>query len=206
MKHERVIQQETIYSPYDTAVESISIKNDALTAYVNNLARVNQISDHKQAVISKVNDLFENIEQIARIENAPIQYYDTVVDIVDKWDRFCLSQHIVIKVPSIPNTKAFLPAMIARRNERQTMSGVVIKKSGSKTISVEVVSKHVHERYKKIITKRKKYQVHDEKERANIGDTVIIALCRPISKTKHFTLLKITGNNEKAVVCPDILI
>ena len=43
----------------------------------------------------------------------------------------------------------------------------------------------------------KKYAAHDEKNEANVGDIVRIAETRPISKTKHYRLVKIV---EKAVI------
>ena len=77
---------------------------------------------------------------------------------------------------------------------KREVQGVVIKKSGDKTISVLVERKVVHPRYRKIVKRFKKYLVHDEKNAANIGDTVVAIECRPISKKKSFrlkTILKV---------------
>ncbi len=77
---------------------------------------------------------------------------------------------------------------------KREVQGVVIKKSGDKTISVLVERKVVHPRYRKIVKRFKKYLVHDEKNTANVGDTVVAMECRPISKKKSFrlkTILKV---------------
>ena len=43
----------------------------------------------------------------------------------------------------------------------------------------------------------KKYTAHDEKNEAKKGDKVLIAETRPLSKTKHFRLVKVI---EKAII------
>jgi small subunit ribosomal protein S17 len=45
--------------------------------------------------------------------------------------------------------------------------------------------------YGKYIRKHKKFQVHDEKNEAHIGDKVKIEEYRPISKTKSWRLVEI---------------
>jgi len=53
-----------------------------------------------------------------------------------------------------------------------------------------VESNWTHPKYKKTITKTKKYLVHDEKG-AKIGDSVVIQETKPISKRKKFILASI---------------
>ena len=75
---------------------------------------------------------------------------------------------------------------------KKELKGIVIS-SGKmrKTIKVLVETLVKHPRYKKYIKKRKKYLVHDENEIAREGDIVLIRESRPISKLKHFYLVKI---------------
>ena len=68
------------------------------------------------------------------------------------------------------------------------LQGVVVQKSGYKTASVLVERKVVHPRYRKIVKRFKKYLIHDEKNTAKIGDTIVAVECRPISKRKSFRL------------------
>ena len=81
------------------------------------------------------------------------------------------------------------------RGNRKTRIGMVVSNSMNKTIVVEVVSSKKHPLYKKVVKSTKKFKVHDEKEEANVGDTVEIMETRPISKQKHFRLVRIV---EKA--------
>ena len=80
---------------------------------------------------------------------------------------------------------------------KRELQGRVIKKSGDKTVSVLVERKVVHPRYHKIVKRFKKYLVHDERNEANVGDTVRIIECRPISKRKAFRLKQIVSTGVK---------
>lgn len=71
------------------------------------------------------------------------------------------------------------------------ITGQVIGDKMDKTIVVEVIRQWMHPKYKKTVKRTKKYLVHDEKKTAQIGDTVIIAESRPLSKNKHFTLKEV---------------
>lgn len=61
---------------------------------------------------------------------------------------------------------------------------MVIRKSGDKTVIVEVERFVMHPTYKKYLRKRKKFHVHDGKNECQLGDKVKIIETRPISKTK----------------------
>ena len=69
--------------------------------------------------------------------------------------------------------------------------GVVVSSTNNKTISVLVETYKTHPKYKKRVKYSKKYAVHDESNKAKVGDTVRIVEARPISKTKHFYLKEI---------------
>jgi len=79
---------------------------------------------------------------------------------------------------------------------KRVISGKVIKKAGDKTATVLVERKVLHPRYHKTVKRFKKYLVHDEKNEANVGDTISAIECRPISKRKAFRLLEITQRGE----------
>ena len=57
------------------------------------------------------------------------------------------------------------------------------------TIVVAVSGYEKHPKYGKFIKKRKKFKVHDEGNKAEVGDKVTIVETRPMSKEKHFKLL-----------------
>ena len=63
------------------------------------------------------------------------------------------------------------------------------KREKSCTVSINYLVKHP--KYGKYIRKRIRLHVHDEENVARSGDRVEIAECRPISKTKSWTLLRV---------------
>jgi len=69
--------------------------------------------------------------------------------------------------------------------------GVVVSDKQDKTIVVNVSTRKTHPIYKKAFTVSKKFQAHDEKGKAKIGDRVEIKETIPMSKTKHFKLVKV---------------
>jgi len=82
----------------------------------------------------------------------------------------------------------------------RTVVGVVASDKGNKTIKVVVNYQARHEKYGKYLKRRTVLHAHDEKNEAREGDTVEIAECRPLSKTKHHRLLRIVQKApEKAV-------
>jgi small subunit ribosomal protein S17 len=82
----------------------------------------------------------------------------------------------------------------------RTIQGVVSSDKGNKTIKVVVEYQAMHAKYGKYLKRRTTLHAHDEKNDAKEGDTVEIAECRPLSKTKHHRLLRIVQRApEKAV-------
>ncbi|MCJ7729435.1 MAG: 30S ribosomal protein S17 [Sedimentisphaerales bacterium] len=73
----------------------------------------------------------------------------------------------------------------------KTKSGLVISKSGDKSIRVAIDRKVKHPKYGKYIKRRTKLGVHDEHNQAGVGDVVEISQCRPHSKTKSWRLVGI---------------
>ena len=80
--------------------------------------------------------------------------------------------------------------MINKSGKREFV-GVVVSDKMNKTIVVEVRTKKLHKLYKKYVSTSKKYKAHDEENTANIGDTVRIIECRPISKEKTWRLVEV---------------
>jgi len=75
--------------------------------------------------------------------------------------------------------------------QRKIISGIVVSSRMDKTAVVQVQRRFAHPVYKKYVSKRVKYKVHDEKNDLNIGDTVRIVETRPLSKNKRWRLLDI---------------
>ena len=77
------------------------------------------------------------------------------------------------------------------RNLRKERVGVVVSNKMEKTIVVAVRWKEKHPIYGKFVNKTRKFHVHDEKNEAGIGDTVLIMETRPLSKTVRWRLTQI---------------
>ena len=71
------------------------------------------------------------------------------------------------------------------------LTGSVVSAANNKTITVLVETYKKDPLYGKRVKSSKKYAVHDETNKAKVGDTVRIVETRPISKTKYFYLKEI---------------
>lgn len=67
---------------------------------------------------------------------------------------------------------------------RRVLQGVVVSNKADKTITVKVETNVMHPVYKKYIKRHKKYAAHDSNNQCQVGQTVRIIECAPISKTK----------------------
>ena len=74
---------------------------------------------------------------------------------------------------------------------RKELTGRVVSAANNKTITVLVETDKKDPLYGKRVKSSKKYAVHDESNKAKVGDTVRIVETRPISKTKYFYLKEI---------------
>ncbi len=77
------------------------------------------------------------------------------------------------------------------RNRRSVRTGFVESATCDKTIKVVMEYKVKHPKYGKYIRRRTKLYAHDEKNLAKLGDQVEIMECRPMSKTKHWRLVRV---------------
>ena len=82
-------------------------------------------------------------------------------------------------------------------SKKQELVGKVVSAANNKTITIEVVTSKRHPLYKKNVKTTKKYAVHDEENKAKVGDIVKVVSSRPLSKTKRYVLDSIV---EEAVI------
>jgi small subunit ribosomal protein S17 len=83
-----------------------------------------------------------------------------------------------------------------KRGINRQLVGTVVSDKMDKTAVVQVERLVKHPLYKKYIRRRNKFAAHDNDNRCNIGDKVLITESRPISKLKRW---RITDVIEKAV-------
>ncbi len=74
------------------------------------------------------------------------------------------------------------------RRHRLALTGTVVSDKMDKTIVVQVIRRYRHPRYRKYVNERIRYKAHDERNEAQIGDTVRIISSRPISREKRWRL------------------
>jgi len=86
------------------------------------------------------------------------------------------------------DNKLFMDTKIKKLNK--VLKGVVTSDKMDKTIVVEVTRFVEHKKYGKRIKKTKKYKAHDETNSKKIGDVVEIEETKPMSKDKHFKVIK----------------
>ncbi|SRR5713101_7376793 len=79
----------------------------------------------------------------------------------------------------------------AKRRQRRTAIGLVTSDKMNKTRRVEIPRLVKHPRYGKYIRRRTVCHVHDEQNESRQGDTVEIMESRPLSKTKHWRLVRV---------------
>ena len=74
---------------------------------------------------------------------------------------------------------------------KRTLNGRVVSDKMNKTVTVLVERRMKHPLYGKFVTRSKKYHAHDENGEFHEGDLVEIEECRPLSRTKAWTVTKL---------------
>lgn len=86
--------------------------------------------------------------------------------------------------------------------------GLVVSDKMDKTVVVAVENRAPHPKYRKIVVQTKRYKVHDEENRCQVGDRVRILETRPLSRTKRWTVAEILSHSfiaqPKTVAQPSV--
>lgn len=85
-----------------------------------------------------------------------------------------------------PNEQVDASTALTRR-----LVGRVTSSKMNKTVTVLVERRVKHPLYGKYIVRSKKYHAHDERDQYKEGDLVEIAECRPLAKTKAWTVTRL---------------
>jgi len=73
---------------------------------------------------------------------------------------------------------------------KKKLTGIVVSDKMQKTVVVNVERVKEHPKYKRRYKIHKKYKAHDEKQEFHVGDKVVIEETAPMSKDKHFVVIK----------------
>ena len=87
--------------------------------------------------------------------------------------------------------------MSERRKRNELLEGVVRSAKGQKSITVCVPMIVKHPKYQKYLKRDRIFHVHDPSDEAGEGDLVVIRPTRPLSKTKHWRLVKVVRRAQK---------
>jgi small subunit ribosomal protein S17 len=90
------------------------------------------------------------------------------------------------------------PAAGRPKSRRRELVGVVTSDKMQKTRVVTVERRLSHAKYGKLMTSRKKYKAHDEKDEYKLGDRVLIVEARPLSRDKRWRVEKLIERAQEA--------
>ncbi len=96
-----------------------------------------------------------------------------------------------------------MPETLSRVNRRKERIGEVLPSKMTKTIVVRVERRFRHPRYRKVVTRFKKFYAHDERNEARPGDRVLIQETRPLSRLKRWRLVQIL-NRAATPAAPEL--
>ena len=88
--------------------------------------------------------------------------------------------------------------VVSENKVLRIQTGSVISDRMEKSATVLIERKVKHPIYGKFVKKSTKIHIHDENNECSIGDTVQISECRPVSKTKSWTLVKVVNKAASA--------
>lgn len=76
------------------------------------------------------------------------------------------------------------------------MNGVVVRRSGDKTVVVETTAVSAHPRYGKHVARTRRYLVHDAQNKAQVGAVVTVRASRPLSARKRWVIVSYGSGAE----------
>jgi small subunit ribosomal protein S17 len=81
--------------------------------------------------------------------------------------------------------------MTTTQEIKRTQTGRVVSNKMDKSVTVLLERQIKHALYGKYIKRSTKVRAHDEENSCNEGDKVMIAECRPLSKSKSWRVIEI---------------
>jgi small subunit ribosomal protein S17 len=79
---------------------------------------------------------------------------------------------------------------------RKEQLGVVVSNKMQKTVVVAVERRFIYPLYGKAVKTVKQYKAHDEENKCQIGDIVLIRETRPLSREKRWKVVRIVRRKE----------
>lgn len=83
-----------------------------------------------------------------------------------------------------------------KTNIRKTKVGIVVSNAMAKTVVVEVERTVQDPVFKKYVRRKNKFMAHDESGKCQLGDTVEIMECRPLSRHKRWCVTRMVKQQK----------
>ena len=80
--------------------------------------------------------------------------------------------------------------------KQREILGVVVRDKPDKSVVVAVERRVRHSVYGKIQRRTSRFMAHDEANNAKVGDRVAMVECRPVSRRKRFTVIRVVERAE----------
>ncbi len=80
-------------------------------------------------------------------------------------------------------------SLINKREKGRILEGVVVSAAAFKTRIVLITRSKLHAKYGRRFKVSRRYLVHDEQNKYQVGDKVVIKETRPLSKNKRWRIL-----------------
>ncbi|MEE4280122.1 MAG: 30S ribosomal protein S17 [Halieaceae bacterium] len=93
---------------------------------------------------------------------------------------------------------------MSAENRTRTVTGRVVSNKMDKTITVLIERRVRHPLYGKYMTRSSKLHAHDAENQCSIGDTVTVAECRPLSKSKTWSLVEVVEKVDSLAATPSV--
>ena len=85
-------------------------------------------------------------------------------------------------------------------SRKRTLTGKVVSNKMKDTVVILIERYEKHPKYQKFQKISKRFKAHDAGNTMNMGDTVRIEECAPISKDKHFKVVEKVASAKAAVI------
>lgn len=87
-----------------------------------------------------------------------------------------------------------------KKQHRRIVTGTVVSDKMDKTIVVRVDRRFKHKFYGKYVTRSKRFQAHDEKSEAKMGDIVRLVESRPLSRKKRWAFQSVVRRSNQEIL------
>lgn len=131
----------------------------------------------------ELDNMNENLEEVSNSEVG-----EDIQITVEKAEEIIEDVRITEPVAVVEVKQEVVPS---KKATKKILQGKVVSNKPDKSIVIKVERQVSHPIYKKYYKKTKKFMAHDERNECNIGDTVRIRECRPLSARKCWELVEI---------------